>query len=118
MSERLVVVMHIRLAFLFLLLEAQSARADGDAVAVCEWMLISCLAVDEDLVGAASYLSANDDAINKRVERIVEADVRVMARGARVVQDDAVVRRAANRARGLRYKVVLPLPTARICNFQ
>ena len=81
-------------------------------------MLISCLAVDEDLVGAASHLSANDDAINKCVERIVKADVRVMARGARVVQDDAVIRRAANRARGLRHKVVLPLPTARICNFQ
>jgi hypothetical protein len=41
-----------------------------------------------------------------------------MARGARVVQDDTVVGRAANRAGRLLSQVVLPLTTARIRDVQ
>src|SRR5437763_13128087 len=81
-------------------------------------MLVARLAVDEDLVGASFDLSANDDAVNDCVQGIVKAYVRVVARGARVVQDYAVVWRAANRAGDLRRQVVLPLATRCVCDFQ
>ena len=118
MSERLVIVAHIVRALLFLLLEAQRARADSDAVAVFKRMLVARLAIDEDLVGAASHLAADDGAVNDCKDLIVEPDVCVMARSARVIQHDVVIRRAPNRALGLRNQIELPLATTGICDFQ
>jgi hypothetical protein len=65
-------------------------------------MLETLFAVDENLIGATAQLTALDHAVNNRKRAVLDFDMRVMTRGARVVEHDAVVRRAANGTGSLR----------------
>ena len=119
MAERFVIVTDFGGRALFgLLLKAQGARADGHAVAVIEQVLKARLAVDKNFVRAAPQFAARVHAVNQLERALFGTDVCVMARGARVVQHDAVVRGAANGAMRLRVKRILPLTTAGICDLQ
>jgi hypothetical protein len=54
-------------------------------------------AVDKDLVGAAFQLAIHEHAVDKREGAVVvRFDMRVMARSARVVEHDLVIRSAPN----------------------
>ena len=106
-AERLVLEarLGLRRAALVGEVEAESARADLDDVAVAQRMFEPLLAVDEDMVGRELAVHA---AVYENVGAVAVPDVRVVARGARVVKDDAVVRRAPDGADALRREWQLP----------
>ena len=117
MSERFVVVMKIAGAFFGRLLEAQSARANGDAIAVFQNVLVPRLTVDKNLVGTAPELTTDNGSVDDRHHAILRClDVRVITRCPRVVEHHQVVRRPANRTNCLRRQNVLPLASARVCD--
>jgi hypothetical protein len=115
-AERLVVVAHVGVGPRLLgVLEAELARADGHAVAVLEFVLVELLAADEDVVGAAAAVNA---AVDDDELPVLETDVRVVARGARVVEHHGVVGRAADGAQALRRELALPLAAAGVNDVQ
>src|SRR5205807_2935205 len=85
------------------------ARAYLHAVAVAQRVFEPLLAVDEDVVGRELAIDAP---VDDDVRAVRELDVRVVARGARVVQNGAVVGRAPDGAHALRRERQLPRPPA------
>src|SRR5204862_183504 len=100
-AERLVLEARFRLAAALVRdVEAQAARADLYLVAVAQGVLAALLAVDDEVRAA------------------LRLDVGVVARGARVVEDDAVVGRAPDGARALRRERQLPFAPAGVRDVQ
>jgi hypothetical protein len=117
--ERLIVVTQIGGAFFLWLLKLDRARADRDAIAVLQRVLELLFAVDEDFVRAAMNLAVDVNAVDDYEGSIVgRAYVRVMSRGPGIVQDNLVVRRAADVASDFRDQSVLRLATACVCDLQ
>src|SRR6185436_10572000 len=76
-------------------------------------------AIDEHLVGAATEFTINQRAVYQCERAIISRfDMRVITRSPRVVQNDAVVRGAADGARDLREENVFPLAAAGVSDFQ
>ena len=117
-AQRLVIVTHIGGAFFRCLFEAQSAGADGNAVAILELLFQPRIAIDVNLVSAAAKLAVNQHAIDEsECGFVFRADVRVIARDTWIVQHDTIVRGAANGAGNLRRQLVLPLTSASVYDF-
>ena len=76
-------------------------------------------AVDEYFVSAATKFPVDYRAIYESEGAILKRfDVRVIARGARVIQHDSIVRCAANGAGGRGLKAVFPLAAACVGDLQ
>ena len=118
-AQRPIVVANIGCAFLRCLLETQRAGADRNAVAGFQLVFELRFTIDEHLIRAATQLAVDYRAIDHLERTVVPLpDVRVITRGARIVQDYKVVRGAADGADALRYQRVLPLSSARIGDFK
>src|SRR6266404_1788473 len=118
MSQRFVIVANIR-SFLCLLLKAQRTGSDGNAITVFQGLLITRLAIDEDLVCASSEFTVDNRSIDENEGTVIARfNVGVITRGTRIIQNHDIVGRTADRARGLRDQGAFPLTSARICNLE
>ena len=118
MAKRLVIETQIRGALFFGLLKTQSARADGHAIAVLQFVVELLLTIDEDFVGTALQLAVRHDPVDDHKRAVfVRLDVRVMPRGARVVEHNLIVGRATNQAGRARVELMLRLASAGVGNF-
>jgi hypothetical protein len=99
--------------------EAQRAGADGDAVTVLQLMLKLLFAVDEYFIRAAFDLAVYEDAVDDRERSVVAGpDMRVMSRGARVIEHHLIIRRASDHTSHAVVELMLYLPSAGVGNFQ
>ena len=88
MTKRAVVVTHVgrgRLRVLRGLHETQIARPDLNLIAIVQFVFFTRRAVDEDVIRAASDLTADKRAVDDEKLIVAKRDVRVVARGARIV---------------------------------
>ena len=77
------------------------------------------LTIDKDFVCTSTKLAIDDGAIHDSEGTVLRRfDVRVITRGARVIQHDGIVGRTAYSADRLGQKTVLPLSTACIGDFE
>jgi len=117
-SQWFIVVTNLTGAFLDSLLKTQRARADRYPVAILQFPFRLWLAIDKDLVGAATELSVDYGAIDNGELTVFGLYVRVVTRGAGIVYYDRIVRRASNLAHALCGKAILPLAAAGISDLQ
>ena len=94
MTQWLIVVTDLTGAFLDSLLKTQRARADGYSITILQFPFRLWLAVDKDLVGAATEFSVDYGAIDDGELTVFGFYMRVVTRGAGIVDYDRIVRRA------------------------
>src|SRR5262249_38291383 len=106
-------------AFFFSLFKAQRARADCDAIAIFQWVFEFLLAVNKYFVSAALDLAVDHNTVDDRERAvIVGTNVRVVSRGARVIQHNLIVGCAANHAEPARIEFMLRLASGGVSDFQ
>ncbi|MEJ7712283.1 MAG: hypothetical protein WKF84_21095 [Pyrinomonadaceae bacterium] len=114
-AQAFVVVTNCACRLLSPLLETKHACAYCHPVIVGKVLLVSLMAIDENFVRAASQLTVNGDAVNDLAAVLGYQHVRVVAGGARIVKNNAIIRRSTDGARRRRVSQrVFPLAPARV----